>query len=710
MKEELNQKMENLDLSKKTINCKICNEIIDNPENEIKNEGNYYHKKCMKCFVCIKESEDVNLVDILDLNSAIFKDGKILCKKHSLENKYIGKYFQPTLISKVAIPKFKEIKYKVMQNYFSDIIPQICLHFPISEKEAKIFVKNGGLEKIKNEIQAMLGDEYHVYLQSVEIGSIFAKFGILLKKAGKKIKNFFFGKSEEKTKIIEKTIDIIKTSSFSSIKNPDAISFVNQTSFENNEQNKIKIQNYLKEQINKKEEDNESIGSAGTMASFNDKEITEEECEILGTELEKILNEDEKNLKEEIEVWEKTSALNKKLLEELENAFRDSIFEFRKTGLCIINKEEFSKEYELNKKNCQNCETKFLYHGTTIKCSSSILSDNFRVGRDCWYGLGIYFSDQLEYARYYWDGWKCLNKIPKMNESFSLLASEVFYDKNKLKQIHDYKFAIKLKKFPNDEEIFGKYKNNIVDRNGIHYVEVEGEETYVITKDENILDLNGNKKKLSPKLFRGREYVVTYKEQILPTYGLTFQRNDFCIIWRDNNFPKGSKYSDELEAYRLYAKEMQNYNLYPANSTLEALKLVWKKKYNKIILISNCGKKINEEHEGKIFADKARKILGFNAIILFFGSYPGHLDWVKDYPNCLYTIMPEFYFEYILNYNEKGLNQLKLKLEKFINKHFKKYRNYKFLDFKDHLTFPLFEKFKNGGKYTDLDCSEYIEN
>ena len=32
---------------------------------------------------------------------------------------------------------------------------------------------------------------------------------------------------------------------------------------------------------------------------------------------------------------------------------------------------------------------------------------------------------------------------------------------------------------------------------------------------------------------------------------------------------------------------MQNYNLYPAHSTLEALKLVWKKKYNKIILISN---------------------------------------------------------------------------------------------------------------------------
>ena len=299
MKEELIQKMKELSLKEK-INCKICNKSIDNPENEIKNKGNYYHKKCLKCFACLKESKEENLVDILDINSVKFKDGKILCKKHSLENKYTDNYFKPTLISTVAIPKFKEIKYKVKQNFFSDIIPQICLHFPISQQEAKIFLKNGGIEKIKQEIQTMLGDEFQVYLQSVEIGSIFAKFGILLKKAGAKIKKFFFGKNEEKTKIIEKTINIIRSNSFSSIKNPDAISFVNQSSFENNEQNKIKIQKFLKEKINKKEEDNTSIGSASTIASFPDKEITDEECEI-----QKILNEDENNLKEEIEVWEK---------------------------------------------------------------------------------------------------------------------------------------------------------------------------------------------------------------------------------------------------------------------------------------------------------------------------------------------------------------------------------------------------------------------
>ena len=710
MENQLNKDLENLELDE--IFCNVCNQKILNYENEVRNERNFYHKSCLKCADCLNESKDENQVDILDINSIRFKNGKVFCKKHSLERRYSSLYFQPTLISQIAIPKFKEIKYKIMKNCFSDMIPQICLHFPISEKEAKIFVKNGGIEKIKKEVQTMLGTDYEVYLQSIEIGSIFAKFGILLKKVkmgAQKIKQFLFGKNEEKTKIIQKSMEIIRSSSFSSIKNPDAISFVNQSSFENYEQNKVKIKNYLSEQINKKEEDEKSVSSTTTMGSINESEITDKEYEFVESELEKILNEDEKNLKEEIDLWEKTSALSKKFEKELENAFKDSIFEFRRTGLCIINKEEFAKEYEDNKNSCQNCETKFLFHGTKIAYSSCILTDNFKVGKDCWYGLGIYFTDQLEYARYYWNGWANINKIPKINESFSVVASEIFYDKTKFKQIYDYKLRIVLEEPPKDKDIFGKYKGKIVEKNGIHYAEVEGIGTKVITEDKRILINHNVYNNLSPKLFRGREYVITYKEQILPTYGLTFQRNDFCIIWRDSNFLAGNLYSKELEEYKKYAREMQNFNLYTASSTLEALKLVWKKKYNKIILISNCGEKINNEHEGKIFADKARKILGFNAFILFFGSWIGHLNWVKNYPNSLYTNSPKYYYDYILNYNEEGLNRLKSEVEKYIHS-YPAYSDFKFLDFKDHLLFPLFEKFKNGGKYSELDCSDYIDN
>ena len=37
---------------------------------------------------------------------------------------------------------------------------------------------------------------------------------------------------------------------------------------------------------------------------------------------------------------------------------------------------------------------------------------------------------------------------------------------------------------PNNIEIFDKYKDKIIEKNSIHYVEVSGENTYVIPQDE----------------------------------------------------------------------------------------------------------------------------------------------------------------------------------------------------------------------------------
>ena len=113
MEEELIEKMNILNLEKKIIYCEACKLGIDSPENEVKNEEKYYHKKCLKCFDCLTETDDPNLVDILDINSVKFKDGNILCKKHFLEKRYSNLYFNPTLISQVAIPKFKDTNIKL---------------------------------------------------------------------------------------------------------------------------------------------------------------------------------------------------------------------------------------------------------------------------------------------------------------------------------------------------------------------------------------------------------------------------------------------------------------------------------------------------------------------------------------------------------------------------------------------------------------------
>ena len=65
--------------------------------------------------------------------------------------------------------------------------------------------------------------------------------------------------------------------------------------------------------------------------------------------------------------------------------------------------------------------------------------------------------------------------------------------------------------------------------------------------------------------------------------------------------------------------------------------------------------------------ETARKILGFNVVILFYSKNRSHFSWLQNFPNALFTDNPNFYQEYILNYNEKGLLNLKQKLESYYN-------------------------------------------
>ena len=53
--------------------------------------------------------------------------------------------------------------------------------------------------------------------------------------------------------------------------------------------------------------------------------------------------------------------------------------------------------------------------------------------------MGIYFADQLDYVKYYYKKDDIpgnfnpnLYTIPKMNESFSIVISEVYYDKSQI--------------------------------------------------------------------------------------------------------------------------------------------------------------------------------------------------------------------------------------------------------------------------------------
>ena len=68
------------------------------------------------------------------------------------------------------------------------------------------------------------------------------------------------------------------------------------------------------------------------------------------------------------------------------------------------------------------------------------------------------------------------------------------------------------------------------------------------------------------------------------------------------------------------------------------MKLVKRKKYNKIILISNAGTDLS----GKQFVIDARKIIGNDVIALFLCYNIEHLKWIKKFKNAIFSNEPEF--------------------------------------------------------------------
>jgi len=378
---------------------------------------------------------------------------------------------------------------------------------------------------------------------------------------------------------------------------------------------------------------------------------------------------------------------------EVSNALKNSYFEYSLISLSMFeenNKKDFLKE----KKNCKNLMAKYLFHGTLIDPISKILTKGFIYTRKAFYGLGVYFSDMLDYVAFYSGGKDYKSRrsyfgctLP-INETFSCVSSEVYYDKTKKKNIYDFSLMVNdLDHFPTYEEIKRDYPDKMVEKNGVHYARIEPEYGQVRNKEEIISDIKKGK-------FLGTEYVITEKEQILPLYGLTFKRNEYLIIWRDSHFKGANEFDKFLEEQKLFIYEYSKMNACFESGIEKALELIQRKKYNKIILISNIGLDLS----GKRFVEIARKILGFNVMVLFYSKNKSHLSWLQNFPNALFTDNSNFYQEYILNYNESGLLNLKKKIET--------YYNIKLIFDNNFLKFP---KFINSDKFDNIIFGEQIQ-
>ena len=402
---------------------------------------------------------------------------------------------------------------------------------------------------------------------------------------------------------------------------------------------------------------------------FIEKSINDEHINLLmqclnKEDLEKI-NDIQKrliNYNEYIKLFEK----------DFEEKKRNSIFEFSIISMVIMEREDF-QIFEKERKNCPNRVDRILYHGTSIEPISCILTGYFRKSTERCYqhGKGVYFTDMLDYCWFYGgaESNRCnKNKIPKINDTFTCIANAIYYDKNGYRKVIDHKYT------PKKNEINFAY----------------AKEDFSTIKDYP------DKSK-----FYGTEYVIWDLNQICPFIGAKLKRKEFCVIWRDNNFSSKPVYNNQfdqifkdfLKERLTYIEQYAEFNIYPCETSEEALKLVERKKYNKIILISNVGTDLG----GKKFIDEARKIIGNNVIVLFLAYNKNHLEWIKKYKNALFSNDPKFYEDYLRCFSDEYYSKKEkiMELKSTIENHY----NIQF-NFDDaFLDYPLF---KEEGKYGDL--------
>ena len=397
---------------------------------------------------------------------------------------------------------------------------------------------------------------------------------------------------------------------------------------------------------------------------------------------------------------------------------RESIFEFSIISLVIMEREEF-QIFEEEREKCPNRVDKILYHGTQIKPISLILEGEYKKSEEksFQFGKGVYFTDSLDYCWYYGgdvNNRSNLNNIPNIGETFTFIANSIYYDKKGFKRVTDKEYSPK--------------------KNEINFAYASGDcKTIYDDPDET--------------KFYGTEYVIWELEQICPLLGAKLKRNEYCIIWKDENFSSkpfyNNKFDDKFKQYlskRMeYIEQYSELNIYTCETTEEALKLVERKKYNKIILISNFG----QNKEGPYFIKKAREILGRkkkdvpannnnknndsdtdveedddkkpdkngdgdtdveeddnDGVIAFFSSNnKKHLKDIIKIKNAIFSNRPEFLEEYLECFSDKIKDENRkneiIKVKKKIEEYYK-------IEFDFNDNFLSFPHFKKKGKYNTL--------
>ena len=563
-----------------------------------------------------------------------------------------------------------EVKCLVDNNNL-EFIPKIELKFNHN------FVNYGKnlLEELKKEIKQLIkSDNFSIIL--FKKGSLTVVLtlqylilkNLKLKKNKDAAKNVFESFFDNINSDVKKFAKKIKEHNFISLGStkPDLVD--DQIIDIKNEENKIKMKRIMLEKNNNKDGDDILRKSK----TFN---IKMEDIEKFYNKLGCEADEKEDNIKKFID---KSQEYNKLFDEEIEKAFKESVFEYTIVHILIVEKDD--TKYLEEKSKCPNLTTKNLFHGTNVNAVTGILSSQFRHASCHIFGIGTYFTDILDYAWFY-AGEKYRENcrtIPKVGDTFTCVASEIYYDNSKL------------------EVVYNCDKMNVeVVKNGIRCAYADFG-TKIMDKKE-LEKYNG---------FIGNEFVLTDSSQYLPIYGVTFKRVEYLVIWRDYNFSEYNKdlFGDETnkkiqtfheKIKKLFLREL-DCRIYCISTTEEALKLVNRKKYNKIVIITNGN------NNGQDFIIKARRIIGSNPIAAVSAlNIEGHDQWIKNLENVLLINDVDFHAKFIKCIKMKDKNYYEQLRQEIINFYSSNIPNFNLREPTDDLfNFP---NFKEEGTFQDLN-------
>ena len=363
---------------------------------------------------------------------------------------------------------------------------------------------------------------------------------------------------------------------------------------------------------------------------------------------------------------------------EIEKAIKESIFEYKIIQIHLIDKD--LSNYLKEKKNCENTIVKFLFHGTLIKNAKSILSSQFWDSKSHAFGKGVYFTDMLDYTWRYSQE-KRTSRIPKIGDSFSIVVSEIYYNNNMFETVYDTeKINLEVPKY-GIRHGFGNFK---------------GEKNY-------------EKKLKDSHRFIGNEFLITDKNQILPLYSISFKRIKYLVIWRDNNFIKNNpnKYSKKTfdkiqEFHRIFKKKITselNSKIYYLTNSEDALNLIKKKKYNKIIIITNAS------NGAKTFINNAREILGKKGKDPIIGvsvyDIKKHYKWIKEMENTILLNGIEYHEKFLNAIIREDIKLLRDLRNEIINEYKKSFNDFSLKELNQYcLDFP---NYKKDGSFKDLE-------